>query len=122
MTASRRKVGIIGIGFGAQVYVPAFASEGWDVAALCSRHADKARKAADAAGIAGHPHRPAGADRASPTSTPSAIVTPPGAHHELDARRAGSRQARAVRKAVRARRRAGRRRCATPPSAAARPR
>ena len=33
MTASRRKVGIIGIGFGSQVYVPAFASEGWDVVA-----------------------------------------------------------------------------------------
>jgi hypothetical protein len=40
-------VGIIGVGFGAQVYAPAFASEGWEVAALCSRHREKARSAAE---------------------------------------------------------------------------
>src|SRR6476659_9080571 len=56
MTVSKRRVGIIGIGFGSQVYVPAFASEGWDVVALCSRHADKARTAADAAALAAGKH------------------------------------------------------------------
>ena len=49
MAESNRRVGIIGVGFGAAVYVPAFASEGWEVVALCSRHRDKARSAADAA-------------------------------------------------------------------------
>ncbi len=63
MTASRRRVGIIGIGFGSQVYVPAFASEGWDVVALCSlltfaarlyrlaRPGEVARAALEAAGL-----------------------------------------------------------------------
>ena len=46
-----RRVGIIGIGFGAQVYAPALASEGFEVVAFCSRHAENARKAADAAGV-----------------------------------------------------------------------
>ena len=48
---SKPRVGIIGLGFGAQVHLPAFQSEGWEVAAICSRHVDKARKAADAAGV-----------------------------------------------------------------------
>jgi predicted dehydrogenase len=51
MASTNRRVGIIGVGFGAQVYAPAFNSEGWQVAALCSRHADRARQAADAAGV-----------------------------------------------------------------------
>jgi predicted dehydrogenase len=40
MAASNRRVGIVGVGFGSTVYVPAFASDGWEVAALCSRHRD----------------------------------------------------------------------------------
>ena len=82
MAASNRRVGIIGIGFGSQVYVPAFASEGWEVAALCSRHADKARKAADAAGVADvhtDPLELIGRDDIAAVG----IVTPPGAHHDL---------------------------------------
>jgi predicted dehydrogenase len=51
MPASNRRIGIIGLGFGTQVYVPAFRSEGWEVAAICSRTRDKAREAAAAAGI-----------------------------------------------------------------------
>jgi predicted dehydrogenase len=75
-------VGIIGVGFGSQVYVPAFASEGWDVVALCSRHADKARKAADAAGIADiHTDPRELIARADIDAV--GIVTPPGAHHDL---------------------------------------
>jgi predicted dehydrogenase len=82
MTASRRKVGIIGIGFGSQVYVPAFASEGWDVVALCSRHADKARKAADAAGVPDIHTDPLELI-GRPDIDAVGIVTPPGAHHDL---------------------------------------
>ena len=37
MPASNRRIGIVGLGFGTQVYVPAFRSEGWEVAAICSR-------------------------------------------------------------------------------------
>jgi predicted dehydrogenase len=48
---SSYRIGIIGAGFGAQVYVPAFRSEGWDVAALCGRSADKTKAAAEAAGV-----------------------------------------------------------------------
>ena len=46
MPSSTRKIGIIGVGFGAQVHVPGFRSEGWEVAAICSRSRDKAQKAA----------------------------------------------------------------------------
>jgi predicted dehydrogenase len=82
MTTSDRRVGIIGLGFGTQVYVPAFTSEGWQVAALCSRHADAARKAADACGVPDVHDDPLdliGRDDICAV----AIVTPPGAHHDL---------------------------------------
>jgi predicted dehydrogenase len=82
MTVSKRRVGIIGIGFGSQVYVPAFASEGWDVVALCSRHADKARKAADAADIADIHTDPLELIARDDIDA-IGIVTPPGAHHDL---------------------------------------
>jgi predicted dehydrogenase len=82
MAASKRRVGIIGIGFGSQVYTPAFASEGWEVAALCSRHRDKARKAADAAGIADI-HTDPMELIARDDIAAVGIVTPPGAHHDL---------------------------------------
>ena len=80
--AHPRRIGIIGVGFGAQVYAPAFASEGWDVVALCSRDAGKARKAADAAGIADihtDPHELIARSDIDAVG----IVTPPGAHHAL---------------------------------------
>jgi predicted dehydrogenase len=82
MTASKRKVGIIGIGFGTAVHAPGFQSEGWEVAALCSRHRDKLRKAADALGVADIHTDPleliARADLDA-----VAISTPPGGHHPL---------------------------------------
>ena len=46
MPSSMRRIGVIGVGFGAQVHVPAFRSEGWEVAAICSRSREKAQKAA----------------------------------------------------------------------------
>jgi hypothetical protein len=40
----QRKVGVIGVGFGAQVYIPAFRSEGWtspQFAAATARRSNK---------------------------------------------------------------------------------
>jgi predicted dehydrogenase len=82
LATARRRVGIIGIGFGAQVYVPAFASEGWEVAALGSRHQDKARKAADAAGVRDIHTDPMDLIGRGDIDAVG-IVTPPGAHHDL---------------------------------------
>ena len=82
MSTSRRKVGIIGVGFGAQVHVPGFRSEGWDVAAICSRNRDKAAKAAAEADVAGVYTDPMELIRRDDLSAVS-IITPPGAHHAL---------------------------------------
>ena len=51
MPPANRKIGIIGLGFGAQVYIPAFRSEGWEVAAVCGRNRDKTAKVADEMGV-----------------------------------------------------------------------
>jgi hypothetical protein len=32
VATTKRKIGVIGVGFGAQVYIPGLQSEGWDVA------------------------------------------------------------------------------------------
>ena len=64
MPASKPKIGVIGIGFGAQVYIPGLQSEGWEVAALCSRNREKATKIADVRRNPECAHRPAGADPA----------------------------------------------------------
>src|SRR4030095_14661423 len=82
MPPTQRHVGIIGVGFGMQVYVPAFQSEGWQVSAICSRNRDKAAQAAAAAGIAGvytDPHELIARDDLDAI----AISTPPSAHHAL---------------------------------------
>jgi predicted dehydrogenase len=82
MASSRKSIGIIGVGFGAQVHVPAFRSEGWDVAAICSRTRAKAQKAADEAGIASVYTDPMELIRRDDIAA-IAIITPPGAHHRL---------------------------------------
>jgi len=82
MTSSVRKIGIIGVGFGAQVHVPAFRSEGWEVAAICSRNSDKVRKAAADAGIADAYTDPMEVIARDDLAAVS-IITPPGAHHVL---------------------------------------
>jgi predicted dehydrogenase len=82
MASSRKSIGIIGVGFGAQVHVPAFRSEGWDVAAICSRTREKAQKAADEAGIAGVYTDPTELIRRDDLAA-IAIITPPGAHHRF---------------------------------------
>jgi predicted dehydrogenase len=77
-----RKIGIIGVGFGAQVHVPAFRSEGWEVAAICSRSRDKAQKAAAEAEIDGVYTDPLELIRRDDLAAVS-IITPPGSHHAL---------------------------------------
>jgi len=82
MASSRKSIGIIGVGFGAQVHVPAFRSEGWDVAAICSRTREKAQKAANEAGITSVYTDPMELIRRDDLAA-IAIITPPGAHHQL---------------------------------------
>ena len=82
MPSSARRIGIIGVGFGAQVHVPAFRSEGWEVAAICSRSREKAQKAAAEAGIEGIYTDPMDVIRRDDLAAVS-IITPPGAHHGL---------------------------------------
>jgi predicted dehydrogenase len=77
-----RKVGIIGVGFGAQVHAPGFRSEGWEVAAICSRNLDKAKKAAAEGGIPdaySDPQQLIGRADLDAVS----IITPPNVHAEL---------------------------------------
>ena len=82
MPGSQRKVGVIGVGFGSQVYVPAFRSEGWDIAAICSRNREKAAKAAADGGI-----RDVHTDPleliARDDLDAVAIASPPAGHHPL---------------------------------------
>ena len=82
MASATRKIGIIGVGFGAQVHVPGFRSEGWEVAAICSRSREKADKAAAEAGIRDAYTDPMDVIRRDDLDAVS-IITPPGAHHGL---------------------------------------
>ncbi len=82
MPTSNRRIGVIGIGYGAQVYVPGLQSEGWEITALCSRNRDKVAKVADAAGIRDVHTDPMELIRRDDL-TAIAITTPPGAHREL---------------------------------------
>lgn len=52
MSGQPIRVGVVGVGWGALVHVPAFrAVEGFEVAALCSRHAERVAAAAERLGI-----------------------------------------------------------------------
>ena len=82
VSSSTRKIGIIGVGFGAQVHVPGFRSEGWEVAAICSRNREKAQKAGAEAGIDRIYTDPMEIIRRDDLAAVS-IITPPGAHHAL---------------------------------------
>jgi predicted dehydrogenase len=82
MPIARPRIGVIGIGFGAQVYVPGLQSEGWDVVALCSRSREKAMKVADAAGIRSVHTDPLELIRRDDLDA-VAITTPPGVHADL---------------------------------------
>jgi predicted dehydrogenase len=80
--ASKKRIGVIGVGFGAQVHVPGLQSEGWEVAALCSRNRDKATQIAQAAGVR-DVHTDARELIRRDDLDAVAITTPPGAHCEL---------------------------------------
>jgi len=82
LASSKRSIGVIGVGFGAQVYVPGLQSEGWEVAAVCSRTRDKAAKVAEAAGIRGVHTDPFELIN-RPDISAVAITTPPASHCEL---------------------------------------
>ena len=82
MPTSNRRIGVIGAGFGAQVCVPGLRSEGWEVAALCSRSAEKVAAIAGAAGIAGTHTDPLELIRRSDISA-VAITSPPASHRNL---------------------------------------
>ncbi|MDP9283172.1 MAG: Gfo/Idh/MocA family oxidoreductase, partial [Chloroflexota bacterium] len=45
------RVGIVGTGFGARVQIPGFRAAGYEVTAICSARLDRARAAAEQAGI-----------------------------------------------------------------------
>jgi predicted dehydrogenase len=45
------RVGIVGTGFGARVQVPGFRAAGYEITVICSAHLDRARTAAEQAGI-----------------------------------------------------------------------
>jgi predicted dehydrogenase len=81
-TADKRRIGVIGVGFGLQVHVPGFRSEGWDVVAVQSRNPERARKAAQEAGVPDvhtDPYELIGRDDLHAV----AIATPPAPHHDL---------------------------------------
>lgn len=82
MTRDRIRVGVIGVGFGAQVHIPAFKSEGLDVVAVSARRHERAAETADQFEI---PHvftdyremlRMDNLDAVS-------IVSPPSLHHSM---------------------------------------
>jgi predicted dehydrogenase len=82
MPTSKRRVGIIGLGFGTQVYLPAFRSEGWTVAALCSRTPGAAAEAARKADVPDAYTDPM-ALIARDDLDAIAIATPPAGHRPL---------------------------------------
>lgn len=76
------RIGVIGVGFGAKVQVPAFQSEGFEVAAVCSRREDRAKEAAASLGI---PHAYTDYRRMleQPDLDAVSVVTPPHLHHDM---------------------------------------
>ena len=82
MADRKRRVGVIGAGFGTMVHVPGFRSEGWDVPALFSRNPDRAKEAAKAVGVPDVYNDPMELIKRDDLDA-IAIVTPPGQHHEL---------------------------------------
>jgi predicted dehydrogenase len=82
MSARKRRIGVIGLGFGAQVYIPAFQSEGWEVLAVCARHREKAEKVAASVNVRDVHTDPLELIARSDLDA-IAIATPPRTHHPL---------------------------------------
>src|SRR5690349_10652880 len=76
------RIGVAGVGFGATVHIPAFQSEGVEVAAVFSRRRERAQEAADKYGI---DHVFTDYDKMLAMNGLDAIsvVTPPPLHHSM---------------------------------------
>lgn len=76
------RIGVIGVGFGSVVHIPAFQSEGLEVVAVCARNEARAEAAAKKFNI---PHVFSDFQRMLEMSDLDAvsIVTPPALHHEM---------------------------------------
>jgi predicted dehydrogenase len=73
---------VIGVGFGLQVHVPGFRSEGWEVVAVQSRDKDRANKAAQTAEVP-NVHTDPFELIARDDIDAVAIATPPAPHRDL---------------------------------------
>ncbi|MBI4328415.1 MAG: Gfo/Idh/MocA family oxidoreductase [Chloroflexi bacterium] len=82
MVEGRLRIGVIGVGYGTQVQVPGFQSEGVEVAAVCAQREERARDAAEKFHI---PHAFTDYRRMLEMDGLDAvsIVTPPALHHEM---------------------------------------
>ena len=82
MTNTPLRIGVIGVGFGTRVHVPAFRSEGMEVVAVCARHRERAEEAARELAIPGaYTDYRAMLEEADLDAV--SIVTPPAYHHEI---------------------------------------
>jgi predicted dehydrogenase len=79
---SALRIGVIGVGFGATVHVPAFLSEGWEVPAIWGRSPDRTREAAERLGVVA-PHEDWRELMARDDLDAIAITTPPAPHREM---------------------------------------
>lgn len=75
------RVGVVGVGFGTTVHVPAFQSEGVEVVAVCARRLERAEEAAQKFGIA-KAMNSYEEMLALPELDAVSIATPPSAHRD----------------------------------------
>jgi predicted dehydrogenase len=82
MNGQPLRVGVLGVGFGSVVHIPAFQSEGWDVRALWSRRLERAQEAAAKHGT-GEVHEDWHEILARDDIDAIAVATPPLAHLKM---------------------------------------
>jgi predicted dehydrogenase len=78
---NRLRIGVVGVGFGATVHIPAFQSEGLDVVAVCARRPERAQGCAAQFGIP-NAFDDYDAMLRLPGLDAVSIVTPVGLHYE----------------------------------------
>ena len=76
------RIGVVGVGFGAAVHIPAFQSEGLEVVAICSRRKERAEEAAARFEVSGV-FTDYEAMLAMPGLDAVSIVTPVALHHSM---------------------------------------
>lgn len=76
------RMGVVGVGFGATVHIPAFQSEGIDVVAICSRRRERVEEAAARFGVDGV-FTDLGEMLAMPGLDAVSIVSPVPQHHPM---------------------------------------